>query len=231
MKFGVLLFPGTWSHQDFAHVFQDVLKVDWGYVWHKDTSVAGYDGLILPGGFAHGDYLRCGAIARFSPIMHAVVKFARDGGPVMGSCNGFQILCEAGILPGALLRNESLQYRCRWVHMRTESTETPFTCMVGKGRVLKIPISHGEGRYFADPETLGCLRANDQIIFRYSTPDGAITDEANPNGALGNIAGICNEGRNVLGLMPHPERASEALLGSEDGRLLFESVLSTALRR
>jgi phosphoribosylformylglycinamidine synthase len=193
--------------------------------------VAGYDGLILPGGFAHGDYLRCGAIARFSPIMHAVVKFARDGGPVMGSCNGFQILCEAGILPGALLRNESLQYRCRWVHMRTESTETPFTCMVGKGRVLKIPISHGEGRYFADPETLGCLRANDQIIFRYSTPDGAITDEANPNGALGNIAGICNEGRNVLGLMPHPERASEALLGSEDGRLLFESVLSTALRR
>lgn len=231
MKFGVLLFPGTWSHQDFAHVFQDVLKVDWGYVWHKDTSVAGYDGLILPGGFAHGDYLRCGAIARFSPIMHAVVKFARDGGPVMGSCNGFQILCEAGLLPGALLRNESLQYRCRWVHMRTESTETPFTCMVGKGRVLKIPISHGEGRYFADPETLGCLRANDQIIFRYSTPDGAITDEANPNGALGNIAGICNEGRNVLGLMPHPERASEALLGSEDGRLLFESVLSTALRR
>ncbi|HEX9899093.1 MAG TPA: phosphoribosylformylglycinamidine synthase subunit PurQ [Candidatus Methylomirabilis sp.] len=231
MKFGVLLFPGTWSHQDFAHVFQDVLKVDWGYVWHKDTSVAGYDGLILPGGFAHGDYLRCGAIARFSPIMHAVVKFARDGGPVMGSCNGFQILCEAGLLPGALLRNESLQYRCRWVHMRTESTETPFTRMMGKGRVLKIPISHGEGRYFADPETVGRLRANDQIIFRYSTPDGAITDEANPNGALGNIAGICNEGRNVLGLMPHPERASEALLGSEDGRLLFESVLSTALRR
>ena len=231
MKFGVLLFPGTWSHQDFAHVFQDVLKVDWGYVWHKDTSVAGYDGLILPGGFAHGDYLRCGAIARFSPIMHAVVKFARDGGPVMGSCTGFQILYEAGLLPGALLRNESLQYRCRWVHMRTESTETPFTRMVGKGRVLKIPISHGEGRYFADPETVGRLRANDQIIFRYSTPDGAITDEANPNGALGNIAGICNEGRNVLGFMPHPERASEALLGSEDGRLLFDSVLSTALRR
>ncbi len=231
MKFGVLLFPGTWSHQDFAHVFQDVLKVDWGYVWHKDTSVAGYDGLILPGGFAHGDYLRCGAIARFSPIMPAVVKFARDGGPVMGSCNGFQILCEAGLLPGALLRNESLQYRCRWVHMRTESTETPFTRMVGKGRVLKIPISHGEGRYFADPETFGRLRANDQIIFRYSTPDGAITDEANPNGALENIAGICNEGRNVLGLMPHPERASEALLGSEDGRLLFESAVSSLVQR
>ncbi len=231
MKFGVLIFPGTWSHQDFGHVFQDVLNVDWGYVWHKDTSVVGYNCLILPGGFAHGDYLRCGAIARFSPIMHSVVKFARDGGPVMGSCNGFQILCEAGLLPGALLRNESLQYRCRWVHMRTESTETPFTRMVGKGRVLKIPISHGEGRYFADRETLGRLRVNNQIIFRYSTADGAITDEANPNGALENIAGICNEGRNVLGLMPHPERASEALLGSEDGRLLFESVLSTALRR
>jgi phosphoribosylformylglycinamidine synthase len=231
MRFGVLIFPGTWSHQDFAHVLQDVLKVDWGYVWHKDASVAGYDGLILPGGFAHGDYLRCGAIARFSPIMQAVVKFARDGGPVMGSCNGFQILCEAGLLPGALLRNQSLQYRCRWVHMRTESSETPFTRMLGKGRVLKIPISHGEGRYFADPETLARLRANDQIVFRYSAPDGAITDEANPNGALENIAGICNEGRNVLGLMPHPERASEALLGSEDGRLLFDSVLSTALRR
>ncbi len=231
MKFGVLIFPGTWSHQDFAHVFQDVLKVDWGYVWHKDTSVAGYDCLILPGGFAHGDYLRCGAIARFSPVMEAVIQFAREGGPVMGSCNGFQILCEAGLLPGALLQNDSLQYRCRWVHMRTESTETPFTHMLGKGRVLKIPISHGEGRYFADRETLGRLRANDQIIFRYSTEDGAITDEANPNGALENIAGICNEGRNVLGLMPHPERASEALLGSEDGRLLFESVLSTALRR
>jgi phosphoribosylformylglycinamidine synthase len=231
MRFGVLIFPGTWSHQDFAHVFQDVLKVDWGYVWHKDTSVAGFDGLILPGGFAHGDYLRCGAIARFSPIMDAVVKFARDGGPVMGSCNGFQILCEAGLLPGALLRNQSLQYRCRWVHMRTESTETPFTRMLAGGRVLKIPISHGEGRYFADPETLARLRADGQIIFRYSTRDGAITDEANPNGALENIAGICNEGRNVLGLMPHPERASEALLGSEDGRLLFDSVLSTALRR
>jgi phosphoribosylformylglycinamidine synthase len=231
MRLGVLIFPGTWSHQDFAHVFQDVLKVEWGYVWHKDTSVAGYDGLILPGGFAHGDYLRCGAIARFSPIMHAVVKFARDGGPVMGSCNGFQILCEAGLLPGALLRNESLQYRCRWVHMRTESTETPFTRMLGRGRVLKIPISHGEGRYFADHETLARLRGSDQIIFRYSTADGAITDEANPNGALENIAGVCNEGRNVLGLMPHPERASEALLGSEDGRLLFDSVLSTALRR
>ena len=231
MKFGVLIFPGTWSHQDFGHVFQDVLKVDWGYVWHKNTSVAGYDCLILPGGFAHGDYLRCGAIARFSPIMDAVIQFARDGGPIMGSCNGFQILCEAGLLPGALLRNDSLQYRCRWDHIRADSTETPFTRAVRKGQALKIPISHGEGRYSADPGTLARLRANDQVIFRYSTPDGAITDEANPNGALENIAGICNEGRNILGLMPHPERASETLLGSEDGRILFESVLASVLRR
>jgi phosphoribosylformylglycinamidine synthase len=230
MKWGVLVFPGTWSHQDFGHVFRDVLKTDWGTVWHKDTSVAGYDGLFLPGGFAHGDYLRCGAIARFSPIMDAVVRFAKDGGPVMGSCNGFQILCEAGLLPGALLRNASLQYRCRWVHIRTESRDTPFTRAVRPGQVLKIPISHGEGRYFAPPETLAGLGTNGQIVFRYSTPDGQIRDEANPNGSLENIAGICNEGRNVLGLMPHPERASEALLGSEDGRLLFESVLTGALR-
>lgn len=231
MKWGVLIFPGTWSHQDFAHVFQDVLKVDWGYIWHKDTSVAGYDCLILPGGFAHGDYLRCGAIARFSPIMDAVIRFAKDGGPVMGSCNGFQILCEAGLLPGALLRNTSLQYRCRWVHIRTENCDTPFTRRVRPAQVLKIPISHGEGRFFAPPEALARLREKGQIVFRYSTPAGHITDEANPNGALENIAGICNEGRNVLGLMPHPERASEAVLGSEDGRLLLDSVLTAALRR
>ena len=231
MKVGVLVFPGTWSHQDFAHVLQDVLGCEWDYVWHKDTSVAGYDGLILPGGFAHGDYLRCGAIARFSPIMDAVLRFARDGGPVIGSCNGFQILCEAGLLPGALLRNTSLQYRCRWVHIRTESTTTPFTRTLRAGQVLKLPISHGEGRYHAAPETLAALTATGRVVFRYATPDGRITPEANPNGALDNIAGICNESRNVVGLMPHPERASEPLLGSEDGRLLFDSVLTTALRQ
>ena len=231
MKWGVLIFPGTWSHQDFAHVFQDVLRVPWGYVWHKDNSVAGYDALFLPGGFAHGDYLRCGAIARFSPIMDAVIRFAQDGGPVLGSCNGFQILCEAGLLPGALLRNSSLQYRCRWVHIRTESSDTPFTCGGRPGQVLRIPISHGEGRYFAPPETLARLQENGQIIFRYCTPDGRVTEEANPNGALENIAGVCNEARNVLGLMPHPERASEALLGSEDGRRLFDSMLTPAFRR
>jgi phosphoribosylformylglycinamidine synthase len=230
MKFGILVFPGTWSHQDFGHVFQDVFKADWGYVWHKDTSVRGYDCLVLPGGFAHGDYLRCGAIARFSPIMDAVIRFARDGGPVMGSCNGFQILCEAGLLPGALLRNASLQYRCGWVHVRTESLDTPFTRTARVGQVLRIPISHGEGRYHVGAETLDRLRANGQIVLRYCGPDGAITEAANPNGSLDHIAGICNEGRNVLGLMPHPERAAEALLGSEDGRLLLESVMGMALR-
>jgi len=224
MRWGVVVFPGTWSHQDFAHVFQDVLKVDWGYLWHKDTSVTGFDALFLPGGFAHGDYLRCGAIARFSPIMDAVIRFARDGGPVMGSCNGFQVLCEAGLLPGALLRNTSLQYRCRWVHVRTDRTDTPFTCAVGTGQALRVPISHGEGRYYAPPEVLERLHANGQIVFRYCTPEGRLTDEANPNGSLEHIAGVCNEERNVVGLMPHPERASEALLGSEDGRLLFEGL-------
>ena len=231
MKFGVLVFPGTWSHQDFAHVLQDVLGCDWGYVWHKDTSAAGYDCLVLPGGFAHGDYLRCGAIARFSPIMDAVIRFAKSGGAVIGSCNGFQILCEAGLLPGALLRNTSLQYRCRWVNIRTESAQTPFTRTLKVGQVLKMPISHGEGRYFAARETLAELQANGQIVFRYCAPDGRITAEANPNGALDNIAGICNEGHNVVGLMPHPERAGEPLLGSEDGRLLFDSVLNAVIRR
>ncbi len=231
MKVGVLVFPGTWSHQDFAHVLQDVLGCDWGYVWHKDTSVAGFDCLILPGGFAHGDYLRCGAIARFSPVMEAVVRFAKSGGPVIGSCNGFQILCEAGLLPGALLRNTSLQYRCRWVHIRMESAATPFTRTLRAGQVLKMPISHGEGRYFAAPETLAALQANGQIVFRYCAPDGRITAGANPNGALDNVAGICSEECNVVGLMPHPERASEALLGSEDGRLLFESVLTARILR
>jgi phosphoribosylformylglycinamidine synthase I len=230
MKCGILVFPGTWSHQDFAHVLQDVCKADWGYIWHKETSVAGYDCLILPGGFAHGDYLRCGAIARFSPVMEAVVDFARAGGPVLGSCNGFQILCEAGLLPGALLRNRSLQYRCAWVHLLVECTDTPFTRALTPGQVLRVPISHGEGRYYAPPDTLRGLRDNGQIVFRYSTPDGRMADAANPNGSLENIAGVCNRRRNVLGLMPHPERASEALLGSEDGLPLFRAVLEGAGR-
>lgn len=225
MKVGVLVFPGTWSHQDFGHVLEDVLRVPWGYLWHKETSVAGYDCLILPGGFAHGDYLRCGAIARFSPVMEAVIRFAREGGPVIGSCNGFQILCEAGLLPGALLRNTSLQFRCGWAHIRTENAATPFTRTLAPGRVLRVPISHGEGRYHAEPETLAAMRARGQIVFRYTTADGEATAAANPNGSLENIAGVCNEAGNVVGLMPHPERAAEAILGSEDGLPLFQGVL------
>ena len=227
MKIGILVFPGTWSHQDFEHACRDVVGADCGLIWHKDTSVAGYDCLMLPGGFAHGDYLRCGGIARFSPVMEAVVAFARAGGPVLGSCNGFQILCEAGLLPGALLRNTSLQYRCRWVHIRAESVTTPFTRAMRAGQVLKIPISHGEGRYYVPPEELAALEAGQQIIFRYAMPDGRVTPDANPTGALDNIAGVCNAGRNVVGLMPHPERASEAVLGSTDGRLFFTSVLES----
>ncbi len=223
MKVGILVFPGTWSHQDFGRVL-DGLGAPWTYLWHKERSVAGFDALILPGGFAHGDYLRCGAIARFSPIMDAVVRFADAGGAVLGSCNGFQILCEAGLLPGALLRNTSLQYRCAWVHLRTERTDTPWTATLSPGEVLRIPISHGEGRYFADPETLRRLERQGQIVFRYATAEGAITPEANPNGSLANVAGVCSERRNVVGLMPHPERAAERLLGSEDGLPFFRGL-------
>ncbi|MBI4537166.1 MAG: phosphoribosylformylglycinamidine synthase subunit PurQ [candidate division NC10 bacterium] len=227
MRVGVLVFPGTWSHQDFAHVLGDVVRSPWGFVWHKERSVAGYDCLILPGGFAHGDYLRCGAIARFSPVMEAVVRFAKEGGPVIGSCNGFQILCEAGLLPGALLRNTCLQYRCQWVHIRTENRNTPFTRRLAPGQLLRIPISHGEGRYYAAPETLAAMRARGQIVFRYATADGRVTAEANPNGSLENIAGVSNEAGNVVGLMPHPERAAEALLGSQDGLPLFLGAIQT----
>jgi phosphoribosylformylglycinamidine synthase len=228
MRCGILVFPGTWSHQDFKAVL-DRVGIASDYVWHKDTTVAGYDALVLPGGFCHGDYLRCGAIARFSPAMEAVIRFARAGGPVLGSCNGFQILCEAGLLPGALLRNASLQYRCGWVHLRTERADTAWTCALAPGQLLRIPISHGEGRYFADPDTLAGLNRNGQIVFRYAGPDGAVTPDANPNGSLQNIAGICNEARNVVGLMPHPERAADPLLGSEDGLPFFRAL--TALTR
>ena len=227
MKVGILVFPGTWSHQDFGRVL-DGLQVPWEYLWHKDTSLGGCDCLILPGGFAHGDYLRCGAIARFSPIMAAVTRFAEAGGPVMGSCNGFQILCEAGLLPGALLRNVSLQYRCAWVHLRTEAPATPFAEALRPGQVLRIPVSHGEGRYVADPPVLDRLEANGQVVFRYCTAEGVVSDGANPNGALRNIAGICNKGRNVLGLMPHPERAADPLLGSQDGLPFFRFLTARA---
>jgi phosphoribosylformylglycinamidine synthase len=195
------------------------------YLWHKDTDLKGADVVILPGGFAHGDYLRTGAIARFSPILPAVVDFARKGGPVLGICNGFQVLLEAGLLPGAMLRNRDLRYHCEHVIVRVEQTDTPFTEAAARGQRLRLPIAHGEGNYFADPETIADLEASRRVIFRYCNDRGEVTDASNPNGAVNNIAGICSEGRNVVGLMPHPERACEGLLGSGDGRVMFESVV------
>ena len=230
MKFGIVVFPGSWSQQDFYHVIVNVLKEDACYLWHKEADLKGSDCVILPGGFAHGDYLRTGAIARFSPIMGEVARFAEKGGPVLGSCNGFQILTEAGLLPGALLRNDCLHYRCKWVHLRVESQDTPFTGRMQRGQVVRMPISHGEGRYYIDRETFKRLADNDQVIFRYCDERGNPTKEANPNGSLDHVAGVCNERRNVLGLMPHPERAAEAILGSEDGRLMFASILDTFAR-
>ena len=230
MKFGIVVFPGSWSQQDFYHVIVNVLKEEACYLWHKEADLKGSDCVILPGGFAHGDYLRTGAIARFSPIMGEVARFAEKGGLVLGSCNGFQILTEAGLLPGALLRNDCLHFRCKWVHVRVESQDTPFTGRMQRGQVVRMPISHGEGRYYIDRETFKRLADNDQVVFRYCDERGNPTKEANPNGSLDHVAGVCNERRNVLGLMPHPERAAEAILGSEDGRLMFASILETFAR-
>lgn len=225
MRFGVIVFPGTWSDRDCYHALGEVLGQEVNYIWHKDTDLSGYDCVILPGGFSYGDYLRPGAIARFSPVTAAIERFAQEGRLVLGICNGFQILCEAGLLPGALIRNNHLQYRCQWTYLRVENLLLPFTSKVEQGRVLKIPISHYEGSYFADEETLRQLEQNNQVVFRYSTPAGEITEDANPNGSLSNIAGIANQAGNVLGMMPHPERCCEAILGGEDGRLIFESII------
>jgi len=230
MKFGVVVFPGSWSHQDFHHVIVNVLKEDACYLWHKEADLRGADCVILPGGFAHGDYLRSGAIARLSPIMRAVAAFADAGGMVLGSCNGFQVLTEAGLLPGALLANDCLHYRCRWVHLRVESRKTPFTVAMQAGQVVRMPISHGDGRYYIDQTGWKRLIDGGQIIFRYCDATGSLADEANPNGSLDHIAGICNERRNILGLMPHPERAAEPILGSDDGRLMFASILDAFVR-
>ena len=225
MKFGVVVFPGTWSDGDCYHAITDVLGQQAEYVWHKETDVSGYDCVVLPGGFSYGDYLRAGALARFSPVMGAVADFAERGGLVLGICNGFQVLCEAGLLPGALMRNAHLQFRCQWVNLRVENVLSPFTNTTTPGQVLRIPISHGEGSYFADPETISELERDDRVFFRYSTEGGEITDEANPNGSLGNIAGIASAGGNVLGMMPHPERCCEPLLGGEDGLHIFRSIV------
>lgn len=225
MRFAVLQFPGSNCDQDCVHVLGNVLGQDADYLWHKEESIGDADAVVVPGGFSYGDYLRTGSIAQFSPVMNAVKAFASAGGLVIGICNGFQILCETGLLPGALVRNRSLQFRCETIFLKIPTADSPFTSEVPEGRLLRVPIAHGEGCYFADDEALAKLRADDQILFQYATETGDLTDEANPNGSLLNIAGICNEGRNVCGMMPHPERASENVLGADDGRRVFESML------
>jgi phosphoribosylformylglycinamidine synthase len=226
MEFGVVIFPGSNCDTDAWHALHDQMGAPVEYIWHQETELSGFDCVILPGGFSYGDYLRTGAIARFSPVMNAVTEFASKGGLVIGICNGFQILLEAGLLPGAMMRNVGQTFVCKYVNIRVETTNTPYTRAMQKGAVLRIPIAHGEGNYYADAETLAELKRNDQIVFRYCTPDGAITPEANPNGSLENIAGICSRERNVMGMMPHPERCSDPVLGSADGRLVWESLLS-----
>ncbi len=227
MKFGIVVFPGSNCDHDAYHAAKHVVGQDAEFLWHKDADLKGSDVLILPGGFSYGDYLRTGAIARFSPIMREVQSFAARGGPVLGICNGFQILLEAGLIPGAMLRNRTVKFMCAHVDIRIEQTDTPFTCAGHKGQVLRMPIAHGEGNYFATPEVLARLEANRQVIFRYTTARGEVTDEANPNGSVAAIAGLCNETRNVVGLMPHPERACEPLLGSADGLVILESAVQS----
>jgi len=227
MKIAVIQFPGSNCDQDCLRALTDGLHVPAEYLWHKETSVFGFDAVVLPGGFSYGDYLRCGAIARFSPIVKAIVRAANDGMPVIGICNGFQILCEAGLLPGALIRNQSLHFVCQPVWLRVETDETPFTAKLDKERLLRMPVAHGEGSYFAEPATLAKLQSKRQVVFRYVDESGKSTRESNPNGSMLNIAGICNEARNVVGMMPHPDRAWDRRLGSEDGKLLFESLVGS----
>lgn len=225
--FGVIVFPGSNCDHDAYHAMKHVLGCETKFLWHKDTDLTGIDFLIVPGGFSYGDYLRSGAIARFSPIMQEVIKFANAGGPVMGICNGFQILLEAGLIPGAMMHNHKLRFVCKNVNIRCETTDSLFTGGLGKGQVFDIPVSHGEGNYFIDQDGLKSLQDNDQVLFRYSDANGNLTEEANFNGSIDNIAGITNTGRNVLGMMPHPERAMEKILGSEDGKPIFESILNS----
>ncbi len=225
VKFGVVVFPGSNCDHDAYHVCKHVMGQDAEFLWHKEADLKGSDVIILPGGFSYGDYLRCGAIARFSPVMKEVVRFAERGGTVLGICNGFQILVEAGLLPGVLLRNKSLKFICKYLYLRVENTNTRFTSATSEGEVLKIPIAHGEGNYFTDSETLKSLQSNNQIIFRYCTRDGELSEAANPNGSLSDIAGVVSEQGNVMGMMPHPERASDPLLGHTDGQKIFKSLI------
>ena len=231
MKFGVLVFPGSNCDHDAYHVIQAIAKQPVTFLWHETHDLENCDAILVPGGFAYGDYLRTGAIAKFAPVMQEVRRFADSGGLVLGICNGFQILCESGLLPGALLRNAGLKYICKQVHLRVETSETPFTSGLKKGEILQIPIGHMEGNYFCDQETLATLKRQERIVFRYSDEKAKITPAANPNGSLENIAGICNQGRNVLGMMPHPDRSSESLLGSADGFKIFSSMVASLVTK
>ena len=231
MKIGVVVFPGSNCDHDAFHAVGEVLHQPVEFIWHQSRDLSGFDAVVLPGGFSYGDYLRTGAIARFSPVMRAIEQFAHGGGPVLGICNGFQILCEAGLLPGALMRNTGLRFICRHVHVRVETTATPFTSAAAAGQVLRIPIAHADGNYVCDAATLAELKRSDQIVFRYCTPDGRIEPAANPNGSLEAIAGISNREHNVVGLMPHPERAVEAALGSTDGLVILRSLIEPFLRQ
>ena len=231
MKFGVVVFPGTWSDVDCYNVISDVLKEDVDYVWHKEQDISSYDCLILPGGFSYGDYLRCGSIARFSPVMKKLPSFVESGKIVLGICNGFQILCESGLLPGVLRRNDHLQFRCSWTNLKTEIKNPNFSSRINEEQIIKVPISHGEGNFYADADTLEEIENNGQVIFRYCDDDGNITKESNPNGSLNNIAGITNKAGNVLGMMPHPERCCDPLIGGVDGELIFGSMVDSLIRR
>lgn len=232
MKFGVVVFPGSNCDRDMLHVVQDVMGCEARFVWHKNAVSADFtqdDCIILPGGFSYGDYLRTGAIARFSPVMESVVAFAERGGKVFGVCNGFQILCESGLLPGVLMRNTNMKYNCRNVYLATQTFNTQLTRHIPKDTTLKIPIAHGDGRFYCDAQTLASLYENDQVLFKYCDADGFVLEESNPNGSIDNIAGICNKGKNVFGMMPHPERAAEEALGNADGRWLFESLVHSIM--
>jgi phosphoribosylformylglycinamidine synthase subunit PurQ / glutaminase len=227
MKFGVVIFPGSNCDQDMIYVLREMMEQEVVELWHKDTDLQNVDGIVLPGGFSYGDYLRSGAIARYSPIMEKVIEFANNGGFLFGVCNGFQILCEAGLLPGALLHNDNQKFICKNTYIKADTNNTAVTKLINTDNALKIPIAHGEGKYFADDDTIAELNKNDQIIFRYCDENGTVNEAANPNGSIANIAGICNINKNVFGMMPHPERASDDELGNTDGRILFESILAS----
>ncbi|MGE0601630.1 MAG: phosphoribosylformylglycinamidine synthase subunit PurQ [Dehalococcoidia bacterium] len=228
MKFAVIRFPGTWSDRDCYHVLHNVLEQQVEIVWHRETDLSRFDAVVLPGGFSYGDYLRTGAIARFSPVMEAVASFAEAGKPVIGICNGFQVLCESHLLPGALMRNQSLEFRCEWTYLRREGGSTPWADGIRDGEVIRVPISHGEGNYYADAKTLDELELKGRVVFRYCDESGEVTPASNPNGSARNIAGIINARGNVLGMMPHPERAGEALVGGSDGNRMWESLIGQA---